>query len=90
MKQGPSFKELDFKSSFRQSRLKNMSDFKFLLDFVILYSINFSVSLHIAPQALPYLTINSRHAWPVFLKFEWSFEIYMSVLNIANEISEFP
>ena len=27
---------------------------------------------------------------PVFLKFEQSFEINMSVLIIANEISEFP
>ena len=26
---------------------------------------------------------------PVFLKFEWRFEIYMSVLNITKEISEF-
>ena len=32
----------------------------------------------------------SRHAWLVFLKFEKSFEICLSVLNIANEISEFP
>ena len=36
------------------------------------------------------LTVNSRHAWPVFLKFERRFEIYMSVLNIANEVSKFP
>ena len=36
------------------------------------------------------VTVNSRHAWLVFLKFERSFEIYMSVLNIANKISEFP
>ena len=37
-----------------------------------------------------YFTVNPRHAWPVFLKFEWSFEIYMLVLNIAKEISDFP
>ena len=36
------------------------------------------------------ITVNLRYAWQVFLKFEWSFEIYMSVLNIANEISEVP
>ena len=36
------------------------------------------------------LTVNSCHAWPVFLKFERRFEIYMSVLNIANEVSKFP
>ena len=35
-------------------------------------------------------TVNPGHAWTVFSKFERSFEIYMSVLNIANEISEFP
>ena len=35
-------------------------------------------------------TVNPHHAWPVFLTFERSFEIDMSVLNIANEISEFP
>ena len=35
------------------------------------------------------ITVNPCHAWPVFLKFERSFEIYMSVLNIAGEISEF-
>ena len=35
-------------------------------------------------------TVNPGHAWSIFLKFERSFEIYMSVLKIANEISEFP
>ena len=34
--------------------------------------------------------VNPCHAWPVFLKFERSFEINMSVLNITGEISEFP
>ena len=33
--------------------------------------------------------VNPRHVRPVFLKFEWSFEIYMSVLNMANKIPEF-
>ena len=36
------------------------------------------------------LTVNPGHAWTIFLKFERSFEMYMSVLKIANEISEFP
>ena len=36
------------------------------------------------------VAVNSRHAWPAFLKFERSFEIHMSVLNITDEISEFP
>ena len=35
-------------------------------------------------------TVNPGHAGTIFLKFERSFEIYMSVLKIANEISEFP
>ena len=35
-------------------------------------------------------TVNPGHARTIFLKFERSFEIYMSVLKIANEISEFP
>ena len=35
------------------------------------------------------LTVNPGHVWTIFLKFERSFEIYMSVLKLANEISEF-
>ena len=35
-------------------------------------------------QCKPPITVNPRHAWPVFLKFERSFEIYLSVSNIAN------
>ena len=41
------------------------------------------------PQAV-IITVNPGHAWTIFLKFERIFEIYMSVLKIANEISEFP
>ena len=37
-----------------------------------------------------HITVNPGHTWTIFLKFERSFEIYMSVLKIANEISEFP
>ena len=40
------------------------------------------------------MTVNPRHARPVFLKFERSIEIYMSVLNIAkrfqNSHGNFP
>ena len=36
------------------------------------------------------ITVNPGHAWTIFLKFERSFEIYMSVLKITNEISGFP
>ena len=42
------------------------------------------------PCAILCFTVNPGHAWTIFLKFERSFEIYMSVLKIANEISEFP
>ena len=40
-------------------------------------------------NCIQFVTVNPRHMCPVFLKFERSFEIYMSVLNIANDISEF-
>ena len=36
------------------------------------------------------ITVNPGHTWTIFLEFKSSFEIYMSVLKIANEISEFP
>ena len=37
--------------------------------------------------AICFIEVNLHHTGPVVLKFEWSFEIYMSVLNIASEIS---
>ena len=36
------------------------------------------------------ITLSPRQVWLAFLKFEWSFEIYISVLNVANKISESP
>ena len=50
------------------------------------YSSDYNIVLCISPP----FTVNPRHVWPVSFKFEWSFKINMSALNISNKISEFP